>query len=230
MYTTIQSNNAIFLDIDGTLLDIAEKPEAVIIPAGLLAILAGLRERVGGALAVISGRPLDQIDQFFPLKLPAAAEHGAIMRDAEGRLQRLVARPAAFDEWYGSLKRETRDLPGVTIEVKTVSLVIHYRQAPQWQARLGEMAARLIEQSGPDVALLPAHMAYELRPKGFGKGDALARFMEMAPFAGRKPIFVGDDVTDEPAIALATEMGGMGLHVARDFEGSPAAVRQWLGQ
>jgi trehalose 6-phosphate phosphatase len=80
------------------------------------------------------------------------------------------------------------------------------------------------------VALLPAHMAYELRPKGFGKGDALARFMEMAPFAGRKPIFVGDDVTDEPAIALATEMGGMGLHVARDFEGSPAAVRQWLGQ
>jgi trehalose 6-phosphate phosphatase len=230
MHTIIQSHNAIFLDIDGTLLDIADKPEAVVVPGGLLESLARIRDRVGGALAVISGRPLDQIDQFFPLGLPAAAEHGAIMRDAAGRLQHLVGRPAAYDEWYSSLKRETKDLPGVTIEVKNVSLVIHYRLAPQWQERLHDMAAKLVAESGPDVALLPAHMAFELRPKGFGKGDALASFMKMAPFAGRTPIFVGDDTTDEPAIALATEMGGLGLHVARDFGGSPEAVRQWLGQ
>jgi trehalose 6-phosphate phosphatase len=152
------------------------------------------------------------------------------MRDAQGKLQNLAARPAAFDTWYETLKRETKDVPGVAIEVKTVSLVIHYRQAPQMQERLHELARNLIEISGPDVALLPAHMAYELRPKGFGKGDALAAFMQMPPFAGRKPVFIGDDTTDEPAIALANEMGGLGLHVARDFNGSPEDVRRWLGK
>jgi len=230
MQLSVADNNAVFLDIDGTLLDIAPKPDAVVVPEGLNAVLERLRARLGGALAVISGRPLDQIDQFFPLNLAAAAEHGAIMRDAQGRLQNLVARPAAFDTWYETLKRETKDVPGVAIEVKTVSLVIHYRQAPQMQERLHELARNLIENSGPDVALLPAHMAYELRPKGFGKGDALAAFMQMPPFAGRKPVFIGDDTTDEPAIALANEMGGLGLHVARDFNGSPEDVRRWLGK
>jgi len=230
MQLSITDNNAVFLDIDGTLLDIAPKPDAVVVPDGLNALLGRLRERLGGALAVISGRPLDQIDRFFPQKLAAAAEHGAILRDAQGRLKNLAARPAAFDEWYGTLKRETKDLPGVAIEVKSVSLVIHFRQAPQWQQRLHEVAQALIAKSGPDVALLPAHMAYELRPKGFGKGDALAAFMQTAPFAGRKPVFIGDDTTDEPAIALANEMGGTGLHVARDFGGSPEAVRAWLAR
>jgi trehalose 6-phosphate phosphatase len=228
MQLSIADNNAVFLDIDGTLLDIAPKPEAVVIPDGLNEALQRLRDRLDGALAVISGRPLDQIDHFFPINLAAAAEHGAIMRDAQGRLRNLVGRPAAFDHWYETLRRETRDLPGVTIEVKTVSLVIHYRQAPQWQEKLHEVARGLIETSGPEVALLPAHMAYELRPKGFGKGNALAAFMAAAPFAGRKPVFVGDDVTDEPAIAMANEMGGAGLHVAREFGGSVEAVRSWL--
>jgi trehalose 6-phosphate phosphatase len=230
MQLSVADNNAVFLDIDGTLLDIAPKPDAVVVPEGLNTALERLRERIGGALAVISGRPLDQIDHFFPLKFAAAAEHGAIMRDAQGRLQNLVARPAAFDTWYETLKRETKDVPGVAIEVKTVSLVIHYRQAPQMQERLHDLARVLIENSGTEVALLPAHMAYELRPKGFNKGDALAAFMKMAPFAGRKPVFIGDDTTDEPAIALANEMGGLGLHVARDFNGSPDAVRRWLGK
>jgi trehalose 6-phosphate phosphatase len=230
MQLSIAENNAVFLDIDGTLLDIAPKPDAVVVPGGLNENLSRLRERLGGALALISGRPLDQIDHFFPQKFAAAAEHGAIMRDAEGRLQNLTARPTAYDDWYEALKRETKDLPGVMVEVKTVSLVIHYRLAPQCQQHLKAFAENLIAKSGPDVTLLPAHMAYELRPKGFGKGDALAAFMKMPPFAGRQPIFIGDDTTDEPAIALANEMGGAGLHVARDFGSSPEAVRVWLGQ
>jgi trehalose 6-phosphate phosphatase len=230
MHNTIQSYNAIFLDVDGTLLDIAPKPDLVVVPEGLIASLERLQARTGGALALISGRPLDQIDKFFPLKLPVAAEHGAILRDADGKLHQLAARPTKFDEWYVTLKRETKDLPGVMIEVKTMSLVVHYRQAPQWQDQLHELAARLVAQAGTEAMLLTAHMALELRPLGFGKGEALEWFMQTAPFAGKAPIFVGDDTTDEPAIALATQMGGTGLHVARDFGGSAEAVRRWVGQ
>lgn len=230
MHNTIQSYNSIFLDIDGTLLDIARKPEAVVVPEGLLAGLTRLRERTGGALALISGRPLDQIDRLFPLNLPVAAEHGAVLRDAKGKLHQLVGRPVAYDEWYATLKRETKDLPGVVIEVKNVSLVVHYRQAPQWQDRLHELAARLVAQAGPEAMLLTAHMAFELRPRGFGKGEALEWFMETPPFAGKTPIFVGDDTTDEPAIAQAIQLGGVGLHVARDFGGSAQAVRRWVEQ
>jgi trehalose 6-phosphate phosphatase len=219
---------ALFLDIDGTLLDIAARPELVVIPPDLPALLARLRKARGGALAIISGRPLADIDLFFPDSLPAAAEHGAILRDASGAIHALAARPAAFAHWLDTLNAAAAKMPGVLIEAKNVSLVIHYRQAPDCGEELRGLAERLIAESGPDVALLPAHMAFELRPRGSGKDTALAWFMAHPPFAGRPPVFIGDDVTDEPAIALANERGGMGLHVARDFGGSPQAVRDWL--
>jgi len=221
---------ALFLDIDGTLLDIAARPDAVVVPPGLPALLARVRERLGGALAIVTGRPLAQVDEFFPGNLPAAAEHGAILRDAAGVLHRIATRPAAFGRWLETLNAETRKIPGVIIEVKDVSIVIHYRQAPAAAAWLRCLAESLIAESGPDVALLPAHMAFELRPRGAGKDAALAWFMVRPPFAGRVPVFIGDDTTDEPAIALATALGGAGLHVARDFGGSPNTVRGWLAQ
>ncbi len=222
------ANAALFLDIDGTLLDIAERPELVVIPPGLPALLARLREERGGALAFVSGRPLADIDFFFPGAPPAAAEHGAILRDAGGTIHELSPRPAAFAHWLAALNAAARDMPGVLIEAKKVSLVIHYRQAPECGETLRALAERLIAEAGPDVALLPAHMAFELRPRGSGKDSAVSWFMAHAPFAGRPLVFIGDDVTDEPAIALANELGGMGLHVARDFAGSPQAVRDWL--
>ncbi len=224
----IPATAALFLDIDGTLLDIAARPELVVIPPGLPVMLAALRARLGGALAILSGRKLAQIDQFFPIGLPAAAEHGAILRDATGIIHQLAPRPAAYARWLATLGREARDIPGVLIEEKDISLVIHYRQAPQAGEHLRAIAERLIAESGPDVVLLPAHMAFELRPRGSGKDFALAWFMKHAPFAGREPVFIGDDVTDEPAIALANELGGAGLHVARDFGGNPQQVRDWL--
>jgi trehalose 6-phosphate phosphatase len=224
----LASNAALFLDIDGTLLDIAARPDAVVIPHGLPGLLTALRNKLGGALAIITGRPLAQVDDFFPGPLPAAAEHGAILRDAGGTLHEIAARPAAFAHWLETLNAEAQNIPGVIIEVKAVSLVIHYRQAPDSARRLRALAESLIAGSGPEVALLPAHMAFELRPRGAGKDSALAWFMDRPPFAGRIPVFIGDDTTDEPAIALATSRGGAGLHVARDFAGSPQAVRDWL--
>jgi trehalose 6-phosphate phosphatase len=221
---------ALFLDIDGTLLDIAARPELVVVPPDLPGMLDRLRAKLGGALAIVSGRPLAQIDGFFPGLLPAAAEHGAILRDGAGETTQVAARPAAYAHWLARLRAETGGIEGVIIEEKQVSLVVHYRGAPAAGPRLRALAADLVDAAGPDVALLPAHMAFELRPTGAAKDSAVGWFMRHAPFAGRRPVFIGDDVTDEPAIALAAALGGMGLHVARDFAGHPAAVRAWLAE
>ncbi len=222
------ANAALFLDIDGTLLDIAERPDLVVIPAGLPALLARLAAERGGALAFLSGRPLADIDFFFPGGLPAGAEHGAVLRDSGGTIHELAARPAAFAHWRETLNAAALKMPGVLVEAKKLSLVIHYRQAPECGETLRALAEGLIAEAGPGVALLPAHMAFELRPRGSGKDSALAWFMARPPFAGRPPVFIGDDVTDEPAITLANQLGGIGLHVARDFAGNPQAVRDWL--
>jgi trehalose 6-phosphate phosphatase len=230
MPAPIPDNAALFLDIDGTLLDIAEKPHLVTIPPDLPATLAALRTRLNGAVAFISGRPLSEIDQFFPGNFPAAAEHGAVLRDAHGTLHHITSRPDCYDHWLKTLNQAAARMPGTLIEQKTVGLVIHYRQAPQYADQIKQLADALIAESGPDTILLPAHMAYELRPKGAAKDTALTWFMQHLPFQNRSPIFIGDDTTDEPAIALANHFGGTGLHVNRNFSGGPAAVRRWLGE
>jgi trehalose 6-phosphate phosphatase len=230
MNRAIDSNSAVFLDIDGTLLDIAEQPHLVTIPQGLPCALVKLRTRLNGALAFISGRPLTEIDQFFPGNFPAAAEHGATVRDGQGDIHHITQRPPAYDHWLTTLQNAAAAMPGVLIEQKTVGLVAHFRQAPQYGPALKTLTESLIAESGPEAVLLPAHMAYELRPKGAAKDTALAWFMARPPFFGRTPIFIGDDTTDEPAIALATKLGGRGLHVNRNFSGSPDAVRRWLNE
>jgi trehalose 6-phosphate phosphatase len=228
MQVAIAPNDALFLDIDGTLLEIAETPGLVVVPPDLPGRLSALRARLGGALAMISGRDLASIDRFFPERLAAAAEHGAIIRDSAGQVHEVTGRPAAYEHWLAVLQMAAKTMPGVLIEPKTRGIAIHFRQAPQSAEAIKILATRLMAEAGPDAVLLPAHMAYELRAAGATKDAALNWFMREPPFAGKKPIFVGDDTTDEPAIALATALGGAGLHVHRDFGGSVAAVRAWL--
>jgi trehalose 6-phosphate phosphatase len=223
-------NAALFLDIDGTLLDFAARPELVVVPPELADLLIRLRRQLGGALALITGRPLQDVDRFFPGTLPAGAEHGAVLRDEMGDLHQQTVRPPEFNRWLAALEKQTRNMPGVVIEVKNVGLVLHYRQAPEYGEPLRAIAEQLIAASGPGVVMLQAHMAWELRPKGASKDAALAWFMQRAPWQGRAPVFIGDDVTDEPAIALANQLGGAGLHVACDFDGKTDAVRKWLGE
>lgn len=230
MPAPIPNDAALFLDIDGTILDIAEKPQFVRIPPGLPETLAALRARLNGAVAFISGRPLTEIDQFFPGNFPAAAEHGATLRDGQGTLHHITQRPPSYNHWLKTLTEAAAHMPGTLIEQKTVGIVIHYRQAPQYAAEIKALADSLIAESGPGTILLPAHMAYELRPTGASKDTALAWFMTHPPFATRRPFFIGDDTTDEPAIALANHLGGTGLHVNRNFSGGPDAVRRWLGE
>jgi trehalose 6-phosphate phosphatase len=223
----LTTQNALFLDIDGTLLDIAPTPDAVTIPPGLPELLRKLQQKLGGALAILSGRKLADIDHLLGPGLPCAAEHGMILRDDAGCVTHTARRPAAYDHWLKILGNYTESMPGTLIEEKQYSVVLHYRRAPQYEGELRQIAERLIADS-PDAILLPAHCAFELRARGGGKADALASFMAHPPFAGRKPIFIGDDVTDEPAIAKANELGGTGLHVARDFAGKTDSVRRWL--
>jgi trehalose 6-phosphate phosphatase len=125
------------------------------------------------------------------------------------------------------LGRYAQIMPGMLVEQKQFSLVVHYRQCPEHEDELRALVEQLLK-GADDATLLLAHCAFEMKPRGGNKGDALAAFMEQAPFAGRVPVFVGDDVTDEPAIREASARGGVGLHVMRDFGGSTQAVRDWL--
>ncbi len=223
----IGPRSAVFLDIDGTLIDLAPTPDAVVVPPELPSALHALRQRLGGAVAVITGRKLADVDRLIGPDYAAAAEHGGILRDAARVVTYIAKRPAEYENWLRILQARAAAMPGVLIEVKEFNLVVHYRLAPEFQAELRLLVEGLIAGSD-DAVLLPAHCAFELKARGGDKGDALAAFMAQPPFAGRVPIFVGDDVTDEPAIAQATALGGLGLHVARDFNGKPRAVRAWL--
>jgi len=220
--------HALFLDIDGTLIDLAATPDSVIVPPGLLDTLRDVQTRLGQALAFLSGRKLADIDRLFPLHLPCGAEHGLLLRGTDGNITRLVHRLAAYDHWLKIFNRYAEAMPGILVEEKEFSLVLHYRRAPEHEAELRALVTRLIAEAD-DAVLLPAHCAFELKPKSGNKADALSYFMSLPPFAGRIPVFIGDDTTDLPAIARANALGGVGLHVAEDFGGSTEAVRQWLG-
>jgi trehalose 6-phosphate phosphatase len=227
MLPALNPHAALFLDVDGTLIDLAATPQSVAVPPLLPAQLRDTQAKLGGALAILSGRKLADIDRLLGPGLPCAAEHGSILRDAGGKITQKVQRLAAYDKWLKILQAEIIDMPGTLIEEKEFSLVVHYRQAPQYEAELSQLVDHLVGSSD-DAVLLLAHCAFELKPRGGNKADALAWFMQTPPFAGRIPAFIGDDITDEPAIEKAIELGGIGLHVARDFGGQTQAVRDWI--
>jgi trehalose 6-phosphate phosphatase len=227
------SRSAIFLDIDGTVLDIAPTPQDVVIPDGLIDDIATLRERCSGALAVVSGRTLEDIDRLFaPLKLAAAGAHGALVRSDPnapiGHLQRPI--PAALRAQFCSLADRT----GMFIEDKEVTLALHYRlrkppHLPQEAVTaLGDAAI----QAG--FSLLHGKKVLELKPAGTDKGSALRSFMQKPPFVGRTPVFAGDDVTDGYAFAVLASLNGIGISVGQRFAGAaycvdrPATLRAWL--
>jgi trehalose 6-phosphate phosphatase len=218
---------AVFLDIDGTLLNIAATPDDVIVPPGLHVLLHALAAAEGGALALVSGRALADIDRLFGRGLAAAAEHGAILRDATGRISRSIERDPALAGLAAPLRAAVAVRPGTLLEEKEFGLVLHWRTAPEWNSELTKIAESLAGPY-PQLTLLSAHAALEIRQRGSDKASALSHFMRMPPFEGRMPVFVGDDLTDEPAIAWANAFGGRGLHVVRDFQNGVAGVHAWL--
>jgi trehalose 6-phosphate phosphatase len=225
----LDRKSALFLDLDGTLLEIAATPESVIVPPALPSLLSHLHHQLDGALAIVSGRSLGQIDQLLaPFRASAAGEHGVTLRFADGTLQELPIGIAVPDDWRAALGQAVERWPGVRTEPKPHGLAVHYRLAPEREAEVWELVRGLVPADHPWFRLIPAREAVEIGLRAASKGDAVERLMAHAPFHGRKPIFVGDDYTDEAGMSMARRFGGTGLRVAEMFGGDPAQVRAWL--
>ncbi|HSW19584.1 MAG TPA: trehalose-phosphatase [Ramlibacter sp.] len=202
---------ALFLDFDGTLVDIAPQPDAVVVPQGLVETLAHLQQFLGGAVAVISGRSIAQLDAFLrPLRLPIAGVHGAERRRIDGSLALLDTHP--LERVEQAAQELARDHAGLRIEAKRGSLALHYRNAPQLEALCVAAMQAAVDES-PGLALLRGKMVVEAKPGGASKGHAINDFMSEPPFAGRTPVFIGDDVTDEVGFSAVQRRGGLGVKV-----------------
>nr|WP_240756884.1 trehalose-phosphatase [Roseicella aquatilis] len=220
---------ALLLDFDGTLVEIAATPDAVRVPPDLPGLLHRLSDELAGALAVISGRPLKDLDHFLPVPIAMAGDHGATLRPdpAEPALRPdLPAPPAA---WRTRADALVARHPGTLVEDKAHGFVIHYRQAPEAGPEAEALMASLVAEDPAAFDLLEARMAWEIRPRGASKGTAVEALMSRPPFAGRVPVFIGDDVTDEEGMAVARRFGGHGLRL-QDAFGSPAGLRDWLAR
>lgn len=225
----VERHWALFLDLDGTLLDIAVAPDKVVIPARLIDALGRLSVALDGALAVVSGRKLANIDRLLsPLRLPGAAEHGAVIRLPSTKIDSLSARRRPPQAWIKQLRQAVTGWDGVLIEEKTYSVALHYRLAPHRSGAVRKLAMSLVRAAPHRFELLTAKQAFEVRPKGITKARAVEVLMEQRPFRGRLPVFVGDDITDEDGIEIAHQLGGLGLNVDSAFGGQPRAVRDWL--
>jgi trehalose 6-phosphate phosphatase len=204
---------ALFLDIDGTLVDLAETPDAIVVPPDLPSHLEALSTHLDGAMALVTGRALPYADRLFaPLVLPIAGLHGAERRRADGSIDAADADPA-FNTLKRSLERVTADWKGVLIEDKGGAVAAHFRQAPEWQRSLEAVMSSALEEAGPDYALQKGKMVIEIRPARASKGAAVRAFLSELPFAGRKPITIGDDLTDEAMFKAANELGGLSIRI-----------------
>jgi trehalose 6-phosphate phosphatase len=204
---------ALFLDVDGTLVELAAEPDSVRVDARLIALLDALRAKLGGAVALVSGRTIGTLDRLFaPLALPAAGNHGLERRDCDGRIRRSGAAPA-MAEIGAAMRRFAGDHPGVIVEDKMLSVALHYRNRPQAAKPAAELAQRLVTRHDGDLIVQNGKMMVEVRPGCADKGTAIADFLDETPFAGRVPVFVGDDVTDETGFALVNTRSGYAIRV-----------------
>jgi trehalose 6-phosphate phosphatase len=218
---------ALFLDLDGTLLDIAATPDRVVVPNSLVHDLVAASGALRGAIAIVSGRPLAEVDALLnPLRMAGAGEHGAVVRLPDGRRDEIeVTVPA---EWVDVLVAAVARERGVLLERKAHSVAVHYRQAPRHGDFFRTVCFDLIAGHETRFEVLQGRMVFEIRPRSVNKGRAVDLLMESEPFRGRRPVFVGDDVTDEDGFRAAARHGGEGLDVFIGFAGRPAEVRRWL--
>lgn len=229
---------ALLLDVDGTLLELAPTPSEVWVPPELRTTMRGLLKRTSGALALVSGRSIIDLDKIFaPAQFPAVGGHGAEMRLAPGGL---VA-PSKIQPIDPDLKRRFARIaeldPAILLEDKGYSLALHFRQAPQMEQAIYD-AVSVIRADLPEAPLevLPGKAVCEIKPAGFNKATGVIELMKLAPFKGRIPVFLGDDVTDETVFAIMPDLQGHAFSVGRLAKGvtghfeDPKHVRAWLAQ
>jgi len=226
---------AFFLDIDGTLIELADAPDGVHVDSVLQQMIVDLHDAARGAVALISGRSIVDIDRLFPRTLlPVAGQHGVERRNAEGRVSH-HAFPSHRLEWaQRQLTRFIEEHPGVLLEHKGLSLALHFRRAPHLADEAAHAAQSLMPRLGPRYCLQHGKCVVELKPAGKDKGLAIREFMEEVPFHGRLPVFLGDDVTDEFGFAMVNRLHGHSIKVGpgptvAEFRlANVAQVRTWL--
>jgi len=226
---------ALFLDVDGTLLEHADHPQDVHVETRLLALLRDLLRESGGAVALISGRSVADLDRLFaPLVFPAAGQHGTERRSADGSMHRHRPPTDRLESAARSLARLSAAHSGLVVENKGMSLALHYRLAPALEQLAHREMSAAVAALGEGFELQAGKFVFEIKPGGRDKGSAIAEFMAEPPFAGRTPAFLGDDLTDEYGFALVNGSGGHSIKVGAGpsaarwrLEGA-AAVGDWL--
>jgi trehalose 6-phosphate phosphatase len=231
----VGDDSALFLDVDGTLVDFAATPEAVEVDTELPQRLHRLARRFGGALALVSGRSIADLDRMFrPFRFAASGIHGAERRDAEGRLHYTGLSSTELDPARVELERFAARHPAVVLEDKGRGLALHFRRAPELGDAVREVMREALARVPAGAIVQAGHYFLEVKGGGSSKRASVEAFMREMPFAGRAPIYLGDDLTDLDAISYAAERGGRGIFIGPeprpewDSLPTPAAVREWL--
>ncbi len=226
---------AYFLDIDGTLIDIAVTPQAVEVSAALIELLARLHQASGGAVALVSGRSLSDLDQCLAgLHVPRAGQHGLERRDSAGRMWLHAAPPTAKQTIRAALAPLLERHAGLLLEDKGLTLALHYRKAPHLASYVHQRMAQLAADSGENLQIQKGKYVVEIKPAGIDKGTAVMEFLAEPPFQGRRPVFIGDDLNDEHGFDAVNRLGGLSIKVgkgkscARHRLADVAAVHAWL--
>jgi len=208
------ATTAFFFDFDGTLCALAPSPDAVVVSPRVPVLLNKLVASNDAAVAIVSGRPIADIDKFLtPLHLPVAGSHGAEFRDVDGSVEQVGFGDPRLEHMRASLQTLVSAHPGLLLEMKSAGLAVHYRAAPQHAAAVEAATQQAVAEQGGAFVLQPGKMVFEIKPKGVDKGRAIRRYMEAAPFAGKMPVFVGDDLTDEKGFAVIDELGGLAVKI-----------------
>jgi trehalose 6-phosphate phosphatase len=226
----------LFLDVDGTLLDIAPTPDAVRVDEPLRDLLRRLERVCDGALALVSGRSIADLDELFdPLYLAAAGVHGCERRDVLGHWMRPILPRAGFEEFRESLGALVAQLGAVLFEDKALAVALHYRQAPHLEGPLRKLLTDLAPSLPDGYGVLEGDEVIEIKPAAHDKGSAIDAFMRERPFIGRFPIFIGDDLTDRDGFAAVRRHHGMAIGVGSNVQtewrlDDPDAVKRWLAR
>ncbi len=233
-----QPDWAVFLDVDGTLVEIAATPRSVRPEPDVISLLTEVKNACGGALAIVSGRALDDIDRLFaPLRLPVAGLHGLERRNARGEIFRPKLQVEALAKIRARLNEFARAAPGAVVEDKGLSVALHYRGAPRSEAAARKWVDELVGTLGDRFHVQEGKMVLEIKPTGVNKGTVIRTFMVEPPFAGRKPIFIGDDITDEQGFQVVNRLGGHSIRVggrestaATSQVGTVTELLAWLSE
>lgn len=230
-----QTGWAYFLDVDGTLIDIADSPDAIRVDDALLGLVARLHRACGGALALVSGRSLANLDQHLgSIRIPLAGQHGLERRNTQDQVLTHLATPAGTLDSWRHLESVVARHPGLLLEDKGLTLALHYRQAPQLASYAHRLMQDMLALAGDQFCLQKGKLVVEIKPQGFDKGSAIEEFLLETPFQGRRPVFIGDDATDEHGFDVINRLDGLSVKVgpgktqARWRLRDVAAVRKWL--